>query len=117
MKLIAGLSVSLGLAVIVAIVCGWQWASASAECDARVANRERELEAAASQKYQDGIDTGTRIQGESRVETADAVAAGLANTADRAVRIVRVPTTGGCTMPAGLPPLDTAAQEARDASR
>lgn len=104
-------------ATLAAVVCGWQWASAGARSDARAAERDAAAAIAGADRYAAGVAQGAGIADGFRHDTAEAIADAAMRTGSRGVQIVRVPTTGACVMPSGLPALAGAVEEARDAAR
>lgn len=117
------LSLAGYLLIALVLVAGWggfatyRWATASARCDARMADARADGEAQAREHYRRALQVSAGLAATERAVTASALSAAAGNTADRGVQIIRVPVTGACIMPAGLPSLQPAVQEARDAAR
>lgn len=109
------------VALVLAAGWGWfatyRWATASTRCDARIADARAEGEAEAREHYRRALQVSAGLAATERAVTAGALSDAAGHTADRAVQIVRVPVTGACVMPRGLPSLAPAVQEARDAAR
>ncbi|MCD9005213.1 hypothetical protein LDO31_02990 [Luteimonas sp. XNQY3] len=108
-------------ALIVVSLCGafatWRWSSASARCDTRIAEQRLDDARTAAKDQADALKTAAGIwAGErDRLRGEQTSAAGNTHTRETLIREVRV--TGECVMPAGLPSLAPAVQEARDAAR
>lgn len=116
MKVLASLIVALVVAAGYGIFATVKWTSAGARCDARVAQAQADASEAARREYSAGLSTALKAVADARADAAKAREAAAAQTADRDVQIVRVPVTGACTMPAGLPSLAPAVEEARHAA-
>lgn len=99
------------------LVTGYLWLTAGARCNAKQAEARTEAQEQAAEHYRKALTIATGIFDGTRADTAAAVAAAAGSTSDRAVQIVRVPVTGACVMPAGLPSLQPAVEEARRAAR
>lgn len=116
------MKVRVGLIIALVVVAGYgifstvKWSSASARCDARVAEARAYAADVARAEYSEGLSTALQAVADARADAAKAREAAAANTTDRGVQIVRVPVSGACTMPVGLPSLGPAVEEARHAA-
>lgn len=115
-RLVLVLSICLGVVTLWASVATYKWVTASARCRVTVAeaetkavNAERDRALAADRA---AASLFARVQAEVRSDLAEA----NESTGERATRIIRVPVTGLCVMPKGLPELGQAVKEARDAA-
>lgn len=107
---------ALGLSLASNAFLGWQWAESSAECDAKqqaAANKAlraewKRLEGADRRALEIG-----RRQGEQTAREARDAKQG---TNEREDTYRRVPVTGACRMPVGLPDLRPAVEAARAAA-
>lgn len=99
------------------LVTGYLWLTAGARCKADKAQAVTKAQEAAAEHYSKARDVASRIFDGTRADTAADLTDAAGSTSDRAVQIIRVPVTGGCTMPAGLPSLQPAVEEARRAAR
>lgn len=117
MKLLGGLITALVVVSLWAGIATWRWSSASARCDTRLAEQRLEDADAAANAQRKAIAEAasiwTAVRGETRGEQT--AAAGNTHTRETLIREVRV--TGECVMPAGLPSLAPAVEEARAAAR
>lgn len=94
----------------------FRWISASSRCDTRIATAKGNAQAEAREHYATALGIALRIFDGTRAETADAIGEAAGNTKARDTQIIRVPVTGACVMPKGLPSLAPAVKEARDAA-
>lgn len=116
MKTLASLIVALVIAAGYGIFATVKWSSAGARCDARIAQAGLAAAAEARTEYAQGLSTALQVAVDARADAAKAREVAASSTSERDVQIVRVPVTGECTMPPGLPSLTPAVQEARDAA-
>lgn len=123
MKLPASIQITAGLLVALAVAIVWgafttyRWWTASARCDARIEALKGKAAADQAKAVSDAQTTAAGIFADSAAGIAQGLAAAAGNTAGRATIIERVTTTGACVMPAGLPSLQPAVEEARNAAR
>lgn len=117
MKLLGWLVTALVVVSIWSAFATWRWSTASSRCDTRIAEQRGKDAEAAIGAQSAALGEATRIFGEelSRARGEGTVAAG--NTHTRETIIQRVPVTGQCVMPDGLPSLAPAVKEARDAAK
>lgn len=107
---------ALALSLAANAFLGWQWAGAKAECRAdmqkaaRIAIENERKRADKADEEAVGIST---IVGAA---TTAAVREVIGDTHEREQVIRAVPATGGCRMPAGLPSLQPAIDEANAAA-
>lgn len=109
----------LGIAVAAVLWAGvatYFAITAKARCTARIATEKGEAEAKAREHYRVAMGVALSIFDGTRADTAADLADAAGSTQGRGVQIVRVPVTGACVMPKGLPSLAPAVKEARDAA-
>ena len=122
MKLPASITVTAYLLAALVLVSAWgafatyRWATASVRCDTRIAEAQAKGEADAAEHFRKALGVAAAIARTEAGLTAAALADAAGNTATRATTIERVVVTGGCTMPHGLPSLQPAVEEARNAA-
>ena len=113
------LAYSLGVNVVllaVAIGLGWQLAGAKPKCEAK---QEKAIVKADQKQAKDTANRDHALDGitqNTKAETGKALAKAEDHTHARADAIDAVRTDGGCRMPAGLPSLDAAVDEANTAA-
>ncbi|PJK00835.1 hypothetical protein CO641_02365 [Lysobacteraceae bacterium NML91-0213] len=117
MNLILGLALALVITTGYGIFASVKWATSGARCDARVSAAEAAEATRAREAYAGAIAEAVGAVAESLETTRSEQQGAGEATASRAVQIVRVPVTGACAMPAGLPSLSPAVEEARNAAR
>lgn len=111
------------LAAALLLSSGWaafatyRWATASVRCDARIAEARAHAEAGAREDVRRAQLAAAGIFAAERADLVSALAIASSNSGSRATQILRVPVTGACVMPAGLPSLQPAVEEARRAAR
>lgn len=117
MKLIPGLLLTLVLLFGYGVFATVKWASAGARCGERLAEqRSADAEVAADQQRRAlAVAAGIHADERARLRGEQTAAAGSTHTRETVIREVRV--TGACVMPAGLPSLGPAVEEARAAAR
>ncbi len=117
MRLVGGLIAALVAATLWAGIATWRWSTASARCDTRMAEQRAADARSAIEAQSAALGKATEIFGSelSRARTEGTAAAGNTHTRETLIREVRV--TGECVMPAGLPSLAPAVEEARAAAR
>lgn len=117
------LSLTAYLIAALVVSAGWgafatyRWTTASTRCDARIAGARADAEADAREDVRRAQLTAAGIFAAERADLVSALASASSNTGNRATQILRVPVTGACVMPAGLPSLQPAVEEARRAAR
>ena len=95
----------------------FRWLTAGARCDARIAEGRADGEAAAREHYRRALQVAAGLAESERAMTAAALTEAAGNTTGRGTVILQVPVSGACVMPAGLPSLQPAVEEARRAAR
>lgn len=117
MKLLGWLASALVVVSLWAAFATWRWWSASARCDTSMAEQRAADARAAIEAQGAALGKATQIFGSelARARTEGTAAAGNTHTRETLIREVRV--TGECVMPAGLPSLAPAVEEARAAAR
>jgi uncharacterized protein HemX len=112
-----GYSLGLNLVLLaVAIGLGWQLAGAKPKCEAK---QEKAVVKADQQQAKDTAKRDHTLDGitqNTKADTGKALAKAEDHTHARAAAINAVRTDGGCRMPAGLPSLDAAVDEANAAA-
>lgn len=95
----------------------FRWLTAGARCDTRLAEAVANAQADAREQTRRNTLTAAGIFAAESADLAVRLvdAAGATNSRDVLIREVRV--TGACVMPAGLPSLQPAVEEARRAAR
>lgn len=111
---------SLAVACVVLALWGsfatYQWVTAGAECGQEKAQDSAQAQADENDRGAKADKVATGIFANVRGAT-DTVAAGAAERTEvRAAQIRTVYVTGECRMPEGMPSLEPAVQEARDAA-
>lgn len=99
------------------LATGYLWLTAGARCAAKLAKAEADAGEQAAEHYRKALGVAVGIFDGSRADTARELSGAGATTSDRTAQIIRVPVTGACTMPRGLPSLQPAVEEARRAAR
>lgn len=117
MKLIIGMAIALVVLTGYGIFATVKWANAGARCDAKVADARADEAEKARKDHAGAVAAAVTAVTETRDTTRTEQESASAATQTRAVQIVRVPVTGTCAMPAGLPSLAPAVEEARNAAR
>lgn len=98
------------------IFTGYMWATASSRCTASKAvatGNANETQAKSESKRDKALDA---VAVDTKADTRKEVAKTQDKTNERAAAIDRVPTTGACRRPDGLPSLDAAVGEANAAA-
>ena len=98
------------------IFTGYMWATASSRCTASKAvdtGNANEKQAKGERKRDTALDA---VATETKADTRKEVAKTQDKTNERAAAIDRVPTSGACRRPDGLPSLDAAVREANAAA-
>ena len=117
MKLLGSLVTALALVTLWAAIAMYFWATGSVRCDARMAEQRASDAHAAIEAQGAALGKATEIFGEELARARGEGTAAAGNTHTRETIIQRVPVTGQCVMPAGLPSLAPAVEEARAAAR
>lgn len=111
--LVAALTVSVAWGAFAT----FRWAAASARCEARIVEARAQAQADAAEESRRQQLTAAGIFAAEAIDLALRLERASNATATRAAQIARVPVTGACTMPAGLPSLQPAVEDARRAAR
>jgi len=117
MTLLGKLIVAIVVLVLWSGFATYRWATGNVRCDTRVAEqRWRDAEdAALAQARALEVAAGIHATERTAIRGEQTTAAGNTHTRETLIREVRV--TGECVMPAGLPSLAPAVEEARAAAR
>ncbi|MCD9096180.1 hypothetical protein [Luteimonas fraxinea] len=117
MKLLGWLVTALVVVSLWAAFATWRWSTGGARCDTRIAEQRAEDFRDAIEAQGAALGKATEIFGEelARSRGEGVSAAGNTHTRETLIREARV--TGECVMPAGLPSLTPAVEEARAAAR
>lgn len=117
MKLVGWLITAVVVLGLWAGIATYFWATGSVRCDTRMAEQRAADARSAIEAQSAALGKATEIFGSelARARGEGTAAAGNTHTRETLIREVRV--TGECVMPAGLPSLAPAVEEARAAAR
>jgi hypothetical protein len=114
------LTATLGAALAVSLLWGGfatqRWISADARCDTRVTQAELAVVNAERERAEKADKDAAKLFERVRSGVTSDLLTAKEATSTRSATMRTVSVSGECRMPAGLPPLSPAVQEARDAA-